>query len=132
MAFFAEAQNRPNSLLKAEAVSKPVVVAKDATVVSFEKTLAAGSLTLTKGYFKGDGELFETVYSLVKYSDASFNNRKPVRIGLSRKSYDSVFTHGSSELAGKYAVLNKYITDHNISLNDEKGWIALIRYYNDL
>ncbi|MEO7531424.1 MAG: hypothetical protein ABIS69_08435 [Sediminibacterium sp.] len=132
----AAAQNKVNNLVRADAVAKSptkaVITAKEGTVVSYESNLVAGKLSLTRGYQQGEGTAFETIYTLVKHNDPTFNNRKPVRIGISRKSYDSVFTRGSAELAAKYPVLNKYITDSKISLDNEQGWIALINYYNAL
>ena len=101
-----------------------------ATPISFETSLASGTLTLNKAFKQGDGKDFLTIYTLSKNKDASFNNQKPISISLSRKSFDSVFTNTSAELASKYAALNKYVTDNKISLTDENGWIALIRHYN--
>jgi hypothetical protein len=132
---FAHAQTEgktTGNVLKAAApVSKKIEVAKEGTVASFETNLVPGDLTLTKAYRKGDGQAFETVYAL-KSKDPAFNNRKPVRIGLSRKSFDSVFTYVSAEMSAKRVILDKYITDQKISLDNEKGWVALVRYYNSL
>jgi hypothetical protein len=119
-------------LARATPVSKSVEVAKEGTVTSFETNLVPGRLSLTKAFQKGDGQVFEVAYALVKNNDASFNNRKPVRIALNRKSFDSVFTKVSSEVAGKFNILNKYVQDNSLSLNEEKGWISLVKYYNSL
>ncbi len=107
-------------------------VSTTAVFSSFESSLAAGVLSFNKVQSKSDGEGLITYYTLSKTSDASFNNRKPIRIGLSRQSFDSVFTKTSAEMAGKWNKLNKYVTDHNISLTTEKGWIAIVDYYNSL
>jgi hypothetical protein len=127
-----EGKTGGNTLKAAAPVSKKIEVAKEGTPVSFETNLVPGILTLTKGYQKGDGDAFETFYTLVKYKDPTFNNRKPVRIGLSRKSFDSVFTYVSAEMSAKRVILDRYLAEQKISLDNEKGWIALVRYYNGL
>ena len=132
---FAHAQtdSKTGNTLKAAApVSKKLEVAKEGTIVSFETNLVAGDLSLTKGYQKGDGEIAATFYTLVKSRDLTFNNGKPIKIGLSRKSYDSVFTRVSAEVSAKRPVLDKYISEKKISLDSEKGWVDLVRFYNSL
>lgn len=110
---------------------KSLTVAKESTVIGYEKVLYPGRLSFSKAYRQSEyGPAFTLVYSLRISADNSFNNRQPVAIGLSRKSFDSVFTRGSSELAAKYPMLNKYVNDNNISLTDEKGWIAVVKYFN--
>ncbi|MEO8172849.1 MAG: hypothetical protein ABI581_07190 [Sediminibacterium sp.] len=132
-AVFANAQSKPNPLKAAPPVSKTIEVSKEGTVTSFETNLISGSLTLTKGYFKNvEGTAVGPVYSLIKRNDPSFNKTKPIVIGLSRKSFDSVFTYVSRETADKRIILDRYINDNKLSLNEEKGWITLIRYYNSL
>jgi hypothetical protein len=130
----AQTEGKPggNTIKAATPVSKKVEVAKEGIAMSFETNLVPGDLTLTKGYQKGDGEAFETFYTLIKRKDPTFNNRKPVRISLSRKSFDSVFTYVSTEMSAKRALLDKYMTEQKISPNNEQGWIALVRYYNNL
>ncbi|MES2332417.1 MAG: hypothetical protein V4539_22610 [Bacteroidota bacterium] len=126
----AEAQKIP--LKPAAEVSKRIEVSKEASVISYEMNLAAGTLTLIKNIQKGDGQAYETIYRLVKYDDPTFNNSKPVRIGISRQSFDSVFTRGSTELAGKFKILDRYVSDNKLSMSNEKDWIAVIKYYNSL
>lgn len=130
----AQTESKPggNTIKAANPVSKKTEVAKEGTVVGFQTNLVPGDLTLTKGYQKGDGLAFETVYTLIRSKDPVANNRKPIRIGLSRKSFDSVFTYVSAEMSARRVILDKYITDQKISLNSEKGWIDLVRYYNNL
>jgi hypothetical protein len=127
-----EGKTGGNTIKAAPPVSKKIEVAKEGTVIGFETNLVPGDLTLTKGYQKGDGDAFETVYKLVKYKDATFNNSKPVRIGMSRKSFDSVCTYISTEMTAKRVLLDKYVAEQKISLDTEKGWIALVKYYNSL
>lgn len=125
-------KTKGNTIKAAAPVSKKVEVAKEGNVISFQTNIAAGDLTLTRGFQKGDGAIFETVYTLVKPYDPTFNNRKPVRIGLSRKSFDSVFTYVSNEMSAKRVILDRFLAEKKISLNDESGWIALVKYYNSL
>lgn len=124
-----------NNIPRAAAVPT-LKVAKEGTVVGFEKVIAPGRLSLSKSYTENstanETAALRVNYFLTLSADNSFNNRKPVKIGLSRKSFDSVFTRGSSEMAGKYAALNKYVTDRKISLSDENGWVAVVNYFNQL
>ncbi len=124
----ASAQAKKSNTSTAPAAAP--AVSPTAVFSSFETSLASGSLSFIRVQAKSDGEGLITYYTLSKTGDASFNNRKPVRIGLSRQSFDSVFTKTSAEMAGKWNKLNKYVTDHNISLATEKGWIAIVDYYN--
>jgi hypothetical protein len=94
-----EGKTGGNTIKAAPPVSKKIEVAKEGTVIGFETNLAAGDLTLTRGYQKGDGSAFETFINLLSTTDPTFNNRKPIRIGLSRKSFDSVLTYVSSEMS---------------------------------
>lgn len=126
----ANAQPKPNLVRQAEV--KSVKIAKDAVVTGYEATIAAGRLSLAKVITAEEGEPVVQGYTLTLYSDNSFNNRKPVKIGLSRKSFDSVFTRGSAEMVAKYPKLNKYVTDNKLSLSEEKGWISIIEYFNTL
>ena len=123
-----QAQAKKSSNAPAPATAKPPQ--ETATPTSFETNLISGNITLSKTFKQGENKEFLVVYSLSKNNDPLFNNRKPITISLSRKSFDSVFTKTNGELAGKWAELNKYVTDHNISLTDENGWITLIRHYN--
>ena len=121
-----------NPLKAAAPVSRKIEVAKEGIVSSFETNLVPGDLTLTKRYQQGDGVGAETIYALVRSKDPVLNNRKPIRIGLSRKSFDSVFTYVSAELSARRVQLDRYVTEKKISLDTEKGWIDLIRHYNSL
>jgi hypothetical protein len=103
-----------------------------ATPTSFESSLVNGTLSFIKTFQQGDGKDFVAVYSLSKSNDASFNNRKPIQISLSRQSFDSVFTKTTSDLAAKWALMNKYIESNKVSLTNEKGWIDVIGYFNAL
>ncbi len=129
MGSFSFAQKKTTS-----APTTPVkaTVSANATTNSFESTLVAGNLNFIKTFQQGDGKDFVALYSLAKTNDASFNNRKPIQISLSRQSFDSVFTKTNSELAGKWNQLNKYIESNKVLLSDEKGWINVISYFNSL
>ncbi|MES2371410.1 MAG: hypothetical protein V4557_02445 [Bacteroidota bacterium] len=128
----AQTETKSNTLTPAAPVSKKIEVAKEGAVSSFETNLVPGGLTLTKGSKNGDGLAFETFYTLVRSKDPVLNNRKPIKIGLSRKSFDSVFTYVSAELSARRVQLERYVTEQKISLDTEKGWIDLVRYYNSL
>jgi hypothetical protein len=126
---FSYAQKKTTSTPVAPAKA---VVSATATTTSFESTLVAGNLSFIKTFQQGDGKGFVAHYSLAKTDDASFNNRKPIQISLSRQSFDSVFTKTSSDLAGKWNQVNKYIESNKILLSDEKGWMNVINYFNSL
>lgn len=112
---------------------KPVdKIGPTATVISFESSLVTGNLSLIKTFIKGGTTEFVSVYHLSKSNDASFNNRQPVQISLSRQSFDSVFTKTNAELAGKWNQLNKYVENNKIVLSEERGWVAVISYFNSL
>ena len=51
---------------------------------------------------------------------------------LSKDFYETIFLKASPEISDKSASLNKFVTERNISLADEKGWIEIIRYFNAL
>ena len=103
-----------------------------ATVLSFESSLVTGNLSLIKTLVKGETKEFAPVYHLSKSNDASFNNRQPIQISLSRQSFDSVFSKTNAELAGKWNQLNKYVENNKIVLSEERGWVAVISYFNSL
>jgi hypothetical protein len=124
------AQLKPGLVRQAEV--KSLTVAKESTVVGYESTIAPGRLSLAKVFTPSDGEVFKMGYTITHLTNKEFNNSKPVKIGLSRKSFDSVFTHGSAEMVGKYPALNRYINENKIQLDQEKGWIAVINYFNNL
>ncbi len=125
---FCLAQKKTNTTPPASPARSTV----NATTNSFESTLVTGNLNFIKTFQPGDGKDFVAVYSLAKTDDASFNNRKPIQISLSRQSFDSVFTKTSSDLAAKWNQLNKYIESNKILLSEEKGWMNVISYFNGL
>ena len=125
--FFSFAQKKT-----ASAPVLPPRTVSIATATSFESTLVTGNLSFIKTFQQGDGKDFVAVYSVAKTNDASFNNRKPIQVSLSRQSFDSVFTKTSSDLAAKWNQLNKYVESNKISLSDEKGWMNVINYFNSL
>lgn len=108
----------------------PKVIAT-ATPSSFEASLVQGILTLNKELKKGDGTDFIAVYTLIK-NDAAFNNRQPIKIALTKQSFDSVFTRTTADLAAKWPLLNKHIEENKLSLTTENDWINLINLFNNL
>ncbi|TAJ50383.1 MAG: hypothetical protein EPO58_13835 [Chitinophagaceae bacterium] len=121
------AQTKP-AATKTTAAPKTIATA---TPSSFETSLVQGTLTLNKELKQGDGKDFVAVYSLIK-NDASFNNRKPIRVALTRQSFDSVFTRTTADLAAKWPTLNKHIEDNKLTLTTENDWISLINLFNNL
>lgn len=109
------------------AASKTIATA---TPSSFEASLVQGTLTLNKELKQGDGKDFVVVYTLLK-NDAGFNGRKPIRVSLSRQSFDSVFTRTTADLAAKWPLLNKHIEDNKLTLTTENDWISLINRFNN-
>jgi hypothetical protein len=124
-----QAQTQKSSHAPAPVTVKPTP--ETATPISFETSLVSGSLTLNKAFRQGESKESVVVYSLSRSNDPLFNNGKSITISLSKKSFDSVFTKTNAELAGRWADMNKYVTDNNISLTNENGWIALIKHYNN-
>jgi len=123
------------SMAQKKTSSAPAAAPKtmnNVSATSFESTIAAGTLSLIKTFRQGDGKDFVAIYSLAKSNDASFNNRKPIQISLSRQSFDSVFTKTSSDLNAKWGVLNKYIESNKLLLTEERTWINLVNYFNGL
>lgn len=114
----------------APSASNPTV-STNAVFSSFESSLVSGTISLNKSFKQGDGKDIVIVYSLQK-NDPYFNGRKPIPISLSKQSYDSVFTKTTSDLAGKWAVMNQYITEKKISLTTESGWVDVITHFNSL
>lgn len=121
------AQTKP-AATKTTAAPKTIATA---TPSSFEASLVQGTLTLNKELKQGDGKDFITVYTLLK-KDAGFNGRKPIRVSLSRQSFDSVFTRTTADLAAKWPLLNKHIEDNKLTLTTENDWISLINLFNNL
>lgn len=113
-------------------VAAPPRVYASATPSSYETNLTQGKIILSKTFKKGDTEDFETIYTLINNAGRSVDNRKPIRVAMNQRSFDSVFTRVSAEMSDKWPVLNKYITENKLSMADEKGWISVINYYNSL
>ena len=112
----------------------PPLIARSATILYFESTLASGKLNFCKTMTR-DQETSNTSLSYmlsVSENTKTFNNGKPLGIKLSRDFFEGAFMRSSPEIADKSAALTRFVQDKNISLTDEKGWISLINYYNSL
>lgn len=129
MVSYAQTGSSTGSSGKVKTVDK---IGPTATVTSFESSLVTGNLSLIKIFVQGETKEFVPVYNLSKSNDPTFNNRQPVQISLSRQSFDSVFTKTNAELSGKWNLLNKYVENNKIVLSEEKGWVAVISYFNSL
>jgi hypothetical protein len=128
---FADAQTKKTNVSPAPAAKSPV--SSTATLTSFETSLVQGKLTLRKTFNKSsDGALFTTNYSVVNSTSRASDNSKVVSISLNRESFEMVFTRGTTDMTDKLPTLNKFISDKNISLTEEKGWVAVLDYYNNL
>lgn len=98
----------------------------------FESTLVQGNLTLTKTYKQGDGNKTEITYTIARSNDPNTANRKPEKISLSKASFDAYFTKNAAALGNRLDILNQFISDNHISLEEEKGWIAVLKHYNNI
>ncbi|MEN9684773.1 MAG: hypothetical protein RLZZ28_559 [Bacteroidota bacterium] len=135
MFFCAISQSKTNGTASKNSTTKPPAQTKTAAIATpteFESQIVYGKLILTKTIIQGDGQVATIRYTLSNFTDRSLNNRKPISVAISKNSFDSVFTKTTAELAAKYPSLNKFIAEKNISLADEKGWIAVLNYYNSL
>ena len=114
-----------SSVLHAQTTTSTTKVAKDAVLISFAADLAEGELVFTRTFTNsGSGILSYTI------TQKSYNNGKTVAVQLSRPSFDTYFKT-TAKLSDAYPQMIKYAQDKNISFTDEKGWAALITYYND-
>lgn len=114
--------------------AEPPLIARTASLISFEATLVSGKLNLFKTLTR-DPETSNTSLSYIltgSENPKNFNSGKPLGIKLSRDFFDGAFMRSSPEIADKFASLTRFVQDKNLSLNDEKGWISLINYYNSL
>lgn len=131
----ANAQKAANSP-KASATKSSAVTPQTFNIVgptNYESSLIQGKLTLNKKFAKDAGTSGYTLsYSLVSSNEKSPIKDKPLEMKLSKDFYETVFLKASPEIADKSAYLNKFVSDRNISLADEKGWVEVIRYFNAL
>ena len=131
----ANAQKAANSP-KASATKSSAVTPQTFNIVgptNYESSLIQGKLTLNKKFAKDAGTSgYALSYSLVSSNEKSPIKDKPLEMKLSKDFYETVFLKASPEIADKSAYLNKFVSDRNISLADEKGWVEVIRYFNAL
>jgi hypothetical protein len=106
-------------------------VAKTATAIGYSSDLSQGKITFTKTFVPGDGQQFKAVYTLALNENPSINNGKKVPVSLSKNALQDFFTT-HAVISDKWASVNRYITDNKIALDDEKGWIAAIQYFNNM
>jgi len=101
-------------------------VAKNAVIISFATDLAEGELVFTKTFSNtASGAVLS--YTIIQ---KSYNNGKAVEVQLNRSSFD-VYFKTTAKLIAAYTQVIKYAQDKNVSFTDEKGWAALITYYDD-
>lgn len=116
------------SVVEAQTPIKPVAtdVGKYGEVVSFSANLSEGSLTFTKTFLKTSSGIFQPTYTLL---NPAYNNGKPMEVQLNRQAFDMYFKT-TTLLSAAYNLMIKRSQDRNLSFNDEKGWTALMEYYN--
>lgn len=98
----------------------------------FESTLVQGNLTLTKTYKQGDGDKVVITYHIARSNDPDAGSRKPEKISLTKAAFDDYFTKNAAALGNRLQVLNQFITDNHISMEEEKGWVAVLKHYNNI
>lgn len=103
-----------------------------ATLSEFESTLVQGNLTLTKTYTKGDGDKVVVTYHIARSNASDATTRKPEKISLTKTAFDEYFTKNAAALGNPLPGLNKFISDNHLSMDDEKGWIAVLKQYNNI
>lgn len=123
----ASAQSKTNST-KATSNPKPVV---NSNINTFESDIAYGKLILTKTLHQSENKELVTSYKLFDRYDRNFNNRNPLMVTLSKQSFDNAFAN-TIEMAAKLPLLNKFINENKLVLSEEKGWVAVVNYYNSL
>lgn len=130
IAGMAQTQTK-NSLFKKVDPLPNTNTPKEAVIIGYSANIAAGELTLIKSLQKsGEGSSMVLSYSVTKRNDNSFNGGKPLSVTLDAGSFDALFSQSS--LSSRRSQVRKYVADHNLSLSDEKGWVAAIRYYNGI
>ena len=101
-------------------------VSKKGEVVSFSADLSQGSLTFTKIFLKNSSGIYQPTYTLL---NPYYNNGKPIEVQLNRQAFDMYFKT-TTALWATYNQMIKRSQDRNLSFTDEKGWTALMEYYN--
>ena len=115
------------NVLKAQVVQSSVTtVSKKGEVLSFSANLSQGSLTFTKTFTQNSSGIFQASYTL---SNPFYNSGKPMEVQLNRQSFDMYFKT-TTELWATYNQMIKRAQDKNLAFTDEKGWTALMEYYN--
>ena len=124
----ASAQSKTNTT-KATSNPKPVV---NSNINTFESDIVYGKLILTKSTHQVENKELVTTYKLLDRYDQTFNNRNPLMVTLTKQSFDNVFTNTTTDMAAKLPLLNKFIDENKLVLSEEKGWVAVVNYYNSL
>jgi hypothetical protein len=109
---------------------KTTPLAKEATFVSFESTLAYGKLCLTKTVTGNGSGGSNTVYQIQNKSNTAFNGGKPLEIKLTKDAFDNYFQKTTPELSQSWQQLVRYAEEKKLSFTDEQTWMKVINYYN--
>ncbi len=114
-------------------VAAPPRTYATATPSSFRSDLiSSGKVRFTKTLKPGENNDVITIYSIRNTGERNLEQNRPIQIRLSRESFDSVFTKTSADMAARWKTLDKYITDNKLSLTEERGWVTILSYYNEL
>ena len=121
---------------KKTAVSRKEVTPKVYSAVSpgmVQSSLVEGKVTLYKSFLKDpNSDAFKLVYTMLSSNSNSPASEKPVEIKLTKEYFETVFLRSTTDIANKSAYLNKFVQDKKLTLSDEKSWISVIGFYNDL
>ena len=101
-------------------------ISKYGEVISFSADLSQGGLIFRKVFRQSSSGIYVEAYTLIS---PAYNNGKPFEIQLNRQSFDAYFKT-TPELWAIYSQMIKRSQDRNLSFTDEKGWTALMEYYN--
>ena len=101
---------------------------------NYESSLVQGKLILNKKIEKiqNSNSFSSPSYTIISSNESSSLKEKPLEIKLSNQFFETVFLRATTEISDKSAYLIKFVQVNKISLNDEKGWIELIKFYNNL
>lgn len=101
---------------------------------NYESSLVQGKLILNKKIerIQNSNSFSSPSYTIISSNESSSLKEKPLEIKLSNQFFETVFLRATTEISDKSAYLIKFVQVNKISLNDEKGWIELIKFYNNL
>jgi len=99
---------------------------KTITPQKYVQTLAEGDITLTKYYLKSGENSYNIIYSITP------RGGQAETIRLNKQYFDQVFQQRSQGISSKWELVSRRLTDKKMDVTDEKTWVELIHYYNNL